>query len=627
MLAEAPLDCCICANRFEREDMAHCPAYAGFICSLCCSLDARCDDLCKKAPAGAAATPRWTWLSPQLARRTRDFCTTFFLLAAAITVLPGSVYLQLHNAGVPTGGSTQAVLLGMSLFKAWAVSLVAVGIIAWWSVLTRETRRVAQEESGRQTALLLQEIAEHGKTDQALQLAKEAAESASLAKSRFLTDMSHELRSPLNSIIGYAKRTERETRNLPRLHGQIEVIRKSGEHLLTLADDILDIARIEAGKFQLHPRETDLPALLLQVVDMFRPQANDKGIEFSFQVKGDLPEYVRTDGKRLSQVLINLVGNAVKFTQRGEVVLSVDCTGEITRFLVRDTGPGIGSSELTRIFEPFQRSNLSAAGTGLGLTIARLLADLMGGELTVRSELGVGSKFQLRVLLPGVRKPHNARQEISAEDVIGYRGPRRAVLIADDEAAHRAVLVDLLAPLGFMIGEAGSGSETLRLVEQMDPDVLLLDLVMHDLSGLQVSRRLRAAQWHRPIIMVSSDTSDEARCAALDAGCNAFLAKPVKLPGLAPLLQNHLALDWIRAPLMAGGRLRMPIPPRDLCIRLVQAARVGRMKTVHGCIDEMATLSAQYQPYVTELRRLAREFQLSEIICFVGEGASHDDEC
>jgi signal transduction histidine kinase/purine-cytosine permease-like protein/ActR/RegA family two-component response regulator len=627
VLASAPLDCCICANRFEREDMAHCPAYAGFICSLCCSLDARCDDLCKKPPAEAMAIPRWPWLSPQLTRRTRDFCTTFVLLAVAITVLPGSAYLLTHNTGALAGTSAQAALMGTSLFKAWAVSLVAVGIIAWWSVLTREARRVAQEESGRQTALLLQEIAEHGKTDQALQLAKEAAESASLAKNRFLTDMSHELRSPLNSIIGYAKRAERETRNLPRLHGQLEVIQKSGEHLLTLADDILDIARIEAGKFQLHSRETDLPALLLQVVNMFRPQASDKGIEFNYEVKGDLPEYVRADGKRLSQVLINLVGNAVKFTLRGEVVLSVDCSGEITRFLVRDTGPGIGSTELARIFEPFQRSNLSAAGTGLGLTIARLLTELMGGELTVRSELGVGSDFQLRVLLPEIRKPDNARQDISTEDVIGYRGPRRSVLIADDEAAHRAVLVDLLAPLGFTIGEAGSGSETLRLVEQMDPDLLLLDLVMHDLSGLQVSQRLRAAQWSRPIIMVSSDTSDEARRAALDAGCNAFVAKPVQLPGLASLLQNHLAFDWIRAPMMAGGRLRMPIPPRDLCIGLVQAARVGRMKTINGCIDAMASLGDQYQPYVTELRRLAREFQLSEIISFVGEGASHDDEC
>ncbi len=617
------LTCCICENPFEGEDMAFCPAYAGNICSLCCSLDARCDDLCKKKPADSPAQPRQGWLSPQLARRLRDVGITFLLLTAGLTALLGTIYFHVYMEGLPTGSAAHFELMSSSLFKAWAVLLVALGVISWWLVLTRESRRVAQEESARQTALLLQEIAEHGKTDRALQKAKETAESASLAKSRFLTDMSHELRTPLNSIIGYAQISERDPDAPPRLRGQLEVIRKSGEHLLTLADDILDIARIEAGKFRLQPRETALPELLTQIVNMFRPQATDKGIGFEYQVKGDLPNHVRIDGKRLSQILINLLGNAVKFTTTGEVLFTVDCTRQTTLFVVRDTGPGIATSDIERIFQPFQRTNVGVAGTGLGLTIARLLAELMGGELSVQSEAGQGSAFQLRVLLPEVREPRLTKTAFT--DVIGYRGPRRRILIADDQAPHRTLLSALLAPLGFTLAEASSGEDTLARIETFRPDLLLLDLVMTGMDGLAVARSLRDAGWRRPIIMVSANAIDETREACLKAGCNAFLPKPVRLPALTAQLQKQLALDWIHAIGASDGELLMPGPPPELRQRLTRAARIGHVKMLNGCIDEVEQLGPQYQAYSTELRRLAREFQLSEILSFVGDDAVTDE--
>lgn len=622
------LTCCICENAFEGEDMAVCPAYAGPICSLCCSLDARCDDLCKRPPRAAVAARAPRWLSPELARRMREVGLTFLLMTAVLTALLGTVYFHVYIEGLPTGGPAHFKAMGNSLFKAWAVLLVVVGVISWWLVLTRESRRVAQEESARQTALLLQEIAEHGKTDRALQQAKETAEAASQAKSRFLTDMSHELRSPLNSIIGYAQIIERDPEAPPRLRGQLEVIRKSGEHLLTLADDILDIARIEAGKFRLQPRETNLPALLTQLVNMFRPQATDKAIGFEYLVKGDLPNFVRIDGKRLSQILINLLGNAVKFTQVGEVTFTVDCTRQTTLFVVRDTGPGIAPSDVERIFQPFQRTNVGVAGTGLGLTIARLLAELMGGELSVQSTPGSGSAFQLRVLLPEVREPRSSPTAFT--DVVGYRGPRRRILIADDQAPHRALLAEMLTPLGFIVAEAGSGEETLARIDAYQPDLLLLDLVMTGIDGLAVSRALRERGWRRPIIMVSANAFDETRHACLTAGCNAFLPKPVRQASLVAQLQKQLALDWIRTERDAGdppeaGALLMPRPPRELRERLLQAARIGHVKMLNACIEEVERLGPSHRVYAEELRRLAREFQLAEIIAFVGEEAAVDD--
>jgi len=621
------LTCCICENAFEGEDMAVCPAYAGPICSLCCSLDARCDDVCKRTPRPPSAKAMPRWLSPELSRRMREVGLTFLLLTAVLTALLGTIYFHVYMEGLPTsGGPAHFSVMGSSLFKAWAVLLVVVGVLSWWLVLTRESRRVAQEESARQTALLLQEIAEHGKTDRALQQAKETAESASQAKSRFLTDMSHELRSPLNSIIGYAQLMERDPDAPPRLRNQLDVIRRSGEHLLTLADDILDIARIEAGKFRLQPRETALPELLTQLVNMFRPQAGDKGIGFEYLVKGDLPNFVRIDGKRLSQILINLLGNAVKFTQSGEVVFTVDCTRQTTLFVVRDTGPGISAADVERIFQPFQRTNAGVAGTGLGLTIARLLAELMGGDLSVQSTPGDGSSFQLRVLLPEVREPRATPTEF--HDVVGYRGPRRRVLIADDQPPHRALLANMLAPLGFVVDEAESGEATLERIDSFRPDLLLLDLVMSGMDGLAVSRALRERGWRRPIVMVSANAFDETHHACLAAGCNAFLPKPVRQDALVAQLQKQLALDWIRAGAAVqddAGALRMPAPPQELRERLTRAARIGHVKMLNGCIDEVERLGANYRVYTAELRRLAREFQLAEIIAFVGEEAAVDD--
>ena len=624
-LADAPSHaCCICNNEFEREDMALCPVYAGPICSLCCSIDARCGDACKPPPLPGVG--RLLPL-PRLDPRLREFALTFGLLSAIVSALLATVYFHLYMQGLPTAGPQRLLTMEASLIKIWAGLLVAVGVIAWLLVLTRESRRVAQEESARQNALLLQEIEDHQATDRALQRAKEVAEAASQAKSRFLTGMSHELRTPLNSIIGYAQLAERDAELPGRYRGQLEVMRRASEHLLRLADDILDIARIEAGKLKLVPRETDFPAFLNQLVDMFRPQAAEKGLSFDYVVEGELPPGVRCDDKRLAQILINLLSNALKFTRSGGVTLAVDCRRETTTFAVTDTGPGIAHEDLERVFQPFERAEGRAPGVGLGLTIARLLTQLMGGELTADSEPGRGSAFRVRLLLPKLQAVRSSARALAP--VVGYRGARRRLLVADDEAAHRQVLCGMLEPLGFTLVQAADGAEAARKVNEDRFDAVLLDLAMGEPGGLELTRRLRAEGFRRPILIVSADGFEETRAACLNAGANAFVLKPVHYDELLRQLEHHLALHWLRGmgagtPWAAQDGPRIPALPAALHAKLSHAARIGHIRGVLGAIDEVEALGPSQAPRAEELRRLAKDFQFTEMLAFIAAGETHE---
>ncbi len=472
-------NCCICGNPFEKEDMAHCPAYAGTICSLCCTLDARCRDQCKKpaqpraAPApveDSAPLPWWQW-SPLARHRLYAFLLTFALISGVVTVLAWVVYYQ-QMLMVPESDLAARIALTQMFSKTWAAIMVVAGVAAWWLVLTRESRRVAEEESDRQTILLQQEIGEHRKTDATLQKAKEAAEHANQAKGRFLTDLSHELRTPLNSIIGYAHILQNDASIPPHRRDAVETVRQGGEHLLALVDDILDIARIEARRFRLDPVATNLPELLTQVVNMFRPAAEAKGLTFHVQLHGRLPRHVRVDRKRIRQVLINLIGNAVKLTRRGEVTLRIEQSGEITRIDVRDTGPGISPEDIERIFQPFQRArnSQSSDGAGLGLTISRMISEQMGGELTVQSVVGEGSTFSLRLSLPTVA---DVREQPPAGEVIGYRGEPHRLMPVDEQPEPQPAqppVIHLLAMrhharIGYMKGV----SEEIERIGALDP--------------------------------------------------------------------------------------------------------------------------------------------------------------
>ncbi|MDP9097158.1 MAG: ATP-binding protein, partial [Pseudomonadota bacterium] len=386
---QSTIGCVICENAFEPEDMAFCPAYSGAICSLCCSLDARCHDMCKpKARIHSQVVltlrawlplPLHTALTGPLGRWAVMVSGLILIIAIMFGVIDGQM-----AATMPQGRTA----FRTALLTAFAMLVPIAGVLAWLLVLGQQSRRVAQEETQRQTTLLLDEIAAHERTDAALQKAKEAAEAANLAKSRFVVGVSHELRSPLNAILGYAQLMERDSSLSPARRSNVSTMRRSGEHMAGLIEALLDIAKIEAGRIDIYRDAVRLPEFLQQLVQMFQLQAAARGIEFEFTTRGYTPDIVHTDERRLRQILINLLSNAVKFTQAGTVHLRLNWRSEVAEFTIQDTGIGIGAADIERIFEPFVRLDSPAApspGVGLGLTITQLLTQIMGGELTVVS--------------------------------------------------------------------------------------------------------------------------------------------------------------------------------------------------------------------------------------------------
>ena len=320
----APRHCVICERAYEGEDMAACPAYGGPICSLCCSLDARCHDLCKPAEARAQTqlnallqhlVPRHWW--PQL----DTGLGRYLLLMAWVAPALAALLLLLHQAELRQLGEAAAAAspaLRSAFIKTYCALLLVGAVIGWWLVLAQTSRRVAQEESNRQTEALVKEIDSHRRTDEALQRAKQAADAANQAKTRYISAVSHELRTPLNSILGYAQLLDEDPAMPAHRKQAVGVIRRGGEHLLGLIEGTLDIARIEGGKLTLDARPLRLREALQQIVQMFELQALSKGLHFEHDV-ADAPTLVRADERRLTQILINVLGNAVKFTASGRV--------------------------------------------------------------------------------------------------------------------------------------------------------------------------------------------------------------------------------------------------------------------------------------------------------------------
>lgn len=329
----AAIQCCICEHAFEPEDMAHCPAYAGPICSLCCSLDARCHDLCKphaRIDAQLTATVGKLLPEPILARLNSQlghYLGVFVIAAGLVGLTLAMIYLQTSAAS--PGNSAQ---VSEVLWKVFFALAIIIGVVAWLFVLAKQSRRAAEAETKRQTTLLMQEIDAHKRTDAELQRAKEVAESANLAKSRYVVGLSHELRSPLNAISGYAQLLEQDDSLQARPRDQVRVVKRSADHLSGLIDGILDISKIEAGRLYLSRDEVRLTDFLDQLVGMFRLQAAAKGIDFVFRRPNILPTVVYADEKRLRQILINLLSNAIKFTQEGSVQFVIHYRSPVAEF-------------------------------------------------------------------------------------------------------------------------------------------------------------------------------------------------------------------------------------------------------------------------------------------------------
>lgn len=383
--------------------------------------------------------------------------------------------------------------------------------------------------------------------------AKDAAESANRAKSEFLASMSHDLRTPLNGILGYTQLLQRQPLPAEMLKNVV-AIEHCGNHLLTLINDILDLSKVEAGRMELDSRECRLSDFLQDVVDVARVRAADADLRFVYEARGKLPAFVVVDSRKLRQVLLNLLDNALKFTPSGFIALRVAATPAGAgvaglSFEIEDTGCGIAAEELQRIFEPFCQAGSAsrqAAGTGLGLAISRRLVELMGGTLGVRSEPGRGSVFSVELDLRCGDEPQDGPADSDAPRITGYRGRRRRVLVVDDKPDNRYIVTELLAALGFQIREACNGAEALDAAAASRLDAVFMDLVLPGISGFDTTRRIRelATKPQPRIIAMSADAFANTSRAAFDAGCDAFLAKPLEFDSLLDVLAEQLDLEW-----------------------------------------------------------------------------------
>jgi signal transduction histidine kinase len=383
--------------------------------------------------------------------------------------------------------------------------------------------------------------------------ARLAAEAASRAKSEFLASMSHELRTPLNAVLGYAQLLTRGGGLSPRQARGLDVIHQSGQHLLALINDILDLARIEAGRTELNPQPVNLSSCLQTVVNLMQVKASEKQLAFVFDAGAGLPHAVLVDERRLRQVLLNLLGNAIKFTDSGRVTLRVGAEPRgpaqvQLRLEVEDTGVGMRAEDLGRIFKPFEQVGdvqRRSGGTGLGLAITRALVNDMGGQVQVSSEFGRGSLFQVELPLPVVQAADDARRSVPG--AVRYQGPPRRVLVVDDVAANRALMSDFLTDAGFEVAQAADGEEMLSAARSFRPDLILVDRLMPTVDGVEATRRLRrdADLAAVPVIALSASASTDHRVACLQAGVNVFLTKPVSLETLQAHIGEQLGLQWI----------------------------------------------------------------------------------
>ncbi|RCX11017.1 hybrid sensor histidine kinase/response regulator [Extensimonas vulgaris] len=628
--------CTVCENQFESADMATCPAYGAPICSLCCSLESRCHDRCKHHARAtdqlrqvlAVVLP--AGLHRRFNFRVAQYFTVFFSLTAVMAFLLAVVYMQ-ESLQMP------ADALRVPFIKAFSLLAVLAAVCAWWVVLTNESRRMAQDESERQTQLLQKEIDAHQRTDEALQSAKDAAENASNAKTRYVAGMTHELRTPLNSILGYAQILLRKPELRSDVREAVITIQQSGQHMHALIDGLLDLARIEAGRLRLDMAPLPFPEFLSELVRMVRPQAEGKGLAFRLETCGRVPSWVQADAKRLRQILINLLGNAVRFTHTGAIVFRVDCRHDVVRFEVEDTGIGIAPQDQERIFMPFERGSAgrraSEVGTGLGLTITHLLTELMGGELTLRSEVGQGSTFSVRLYLREIIAP--AQKTVrDLRPIVGYLAPRRTLLVVDDQPIQRQLLASLLLPLGFAMREAASGREALEILQSEWPDAVLLDINMDDLNGWQTAQLIRRQVGITlPIVFVSADPFENRPELLAAAGCQGFVSKPVIESELLDLLARVLQLEWVHesnllpplsdTPAVALATGPLPLP-EDLRMNLVRLARLGNASGLR----QLLRSTAEEEPAMADLLQgLVADVDRFDFHALIDRLKATDDEC
>ena len=561
---------------------------------------------------------------------------------------------------------TQIILMGLGLSVAIAILLAfytSRALARPIQTLTRVAQQVTQEsnfdlqasvetkdEVGvlatslnqliRRVKQLLQEQQEY--TAQ-LEQAKEAADAANQAKSEFLANMSHELRTPLNGILGYTQILSRMPLTQQQQKG-IGIIHQCGSHLLTLINDVLDLAKIEARKLELYPTPCYLPALLQGVVEVSRLKAEQKSLDFLYQAPENLPTGIITDEKRLRQVLLNLLGNAIKFTDRGRVTFNVQAaqaghshqsapspTVQL-HFQIADTGSGMSPDQLEAIFLPFEQVGTpkrQKEGTGLGLAISQNIVKMMGSSIEVSSQLGAGSVFEFEIECPLATDWVQANALTNLGQIVGYSGSRRQILVVDDRWENRSVLVNLLDPLGFKVLEANNGEEALEKAHQVHPHLIVTDLKMPVMDGWEMLSQLRQSEALKDtIVIVSSASVFEAdRQKSFAAGSDDFLPKPVQAEELYRLLAQHLQLQWLYTePDLTSAEgseettaTEMTIPTDAELTVLLEQAMHGQIKAIQQELENLAHKDERYRPFVEQLKPLVGSFKLKQVRQYLTE--------
>lgn len=461
--------------------------------------------------------------------------------------------------------------------------------------------------------------------------ARDNADGANRAKSAFLANMSHELRTPLNAILGYAQLLRRD-RTLSQWQSEAcNTIQQSGEHLLMLITDILDLSKIEAGKIELEPGPVDMTGFLHGIANIIRIKAGEKGLDFECDIAPDVPVLVQVDAKRLRQVLLNLLSNAVKFTDQGVVTLQISKLSESPEqvrltFEVRDTGIGIAEDQLERVFRPFEQAGDEqhrAGGTGLGLGISQQLVRLMGSELRVQSELGRGSCFSFD--MPALVIDFEQTVTEMSGQVTGYVGQRKRVLVVDDTEANRAVLGDSLGGLGFEVSQAVNGLDALESAQAHPPDLILMDLRMPVMNGLEAMARMQQIPelCTIPVIAVSAGVTQDRKADCMTAGANAFLTKPIDNTYMLQEIGRLLGLTWIQEyPRPAASAVRgqaeqfvVPEPARMEALR--DLAKSGNMRAIRENAEQLILLDEQYRPFAERISELALGYQSKALLRLV----------